>query len=185
MSMQDTDGLVIRARHDGGALGQLYERYYDRVFCYCMRRLFIREIAEDTTATVFLRVAKYIPGFRGTTEHDFRNWLFAIATSEINNYFRIARRRDRILDAVREEQAAMAKVAADGGGEFHRLDWPVLYEALLQLRPRQQSAIVLRFWEGLEHRAIAEVLGCRPVTVRVMLMRAIRRLRKHLGVIAT
>ena len=178
------DSLVIRARHHGDALGQLYERHYDRLFCYCMRRLYVREVAEDVTATVFLQVARHMPTFSGTTEQDFRNWLYAIATNEINTAVRAVKRREQLLDTVRQERLAMEAMRTVDDRGLHRLDWPALYESILQLKPRHQAVVVLRFWEGLEHRAIAEVLGCRPVTVRVMLMRAINRLRKLLGATA-
>ena len=178
------DSLVIRARRDADALGQLYERHYDRLFCYCMRRLYVREIAEDVTATVFLQVARHMPTFAGTTEQDFPYWLYAIATNEINTLVRVAKRREPLLDTVRQERLAMEAMGTGDDRGLHRLDWPVLYEAILQLKPRHQAVVVLRYWEGLEHRAIAEVLGCQPVTVRVMLMRALGKLRKHLGAMA-
>ena len=77
------DDMVLRARSDAEALGKLYERSYDRVFRYCVRRLFLKEMAEDVTAAVFLHVAERVRDFRGTSEREFRNWLYAIATNEI------------------------------------------------------------------------------------------------------
>jgi RNA polymerase sigma factor (sigma-70 family) len=38
--------------------------------------------------------------------------------------------------------------------------------ALLRLPPRQRAAIVLRFYEDLSKRRTAELLGCRPGTVK-------------------
>ncbi len=180
MGTPHMDGLVIRARHDTDALGLLYERHYDRVFCYCMRRLFVRGIAEDVTATTFLNVARHIREFPGTTENDLLNWLYAIATNEVNSFIRITKRREQLMKVAMEERMAIEAAKIDGEESFHRLDWPTLYEAILGLNPRHQSAIMLRFWEGLEHQAIAEVLGCSPTAVRVTLMRAIRKLRKRL-----
>ena len=181
----DVDDLVIRARHDADALGLLYERYHGRVVRYCMRRLFLREVAEDVTAEVFLRVARHMPKFLGTSEQDFENWLYAIATNGVNAHVRVAKRRRRLLDAAREERMALATARRESSGDDHCLDWPAVYAAIMQLNPRQQSVIVLRFWEGLDHRAIAEVLGCRPVAIRVMLMRALRVLRRRLRSTAT
>ena len=73
--------MVLRAKTDADALSQLYEMYYDRIFRFCVHRLFYREIAEDVTSTVFLEVARRIRSFRGRTDRDFRNWLYTIAVN--------------------------------------------------------------------------------------------------------
>ena len=57
---QTNDDLVLRARTQANALGQLYEIYYDRILRFCVHRLFNKEIAEDITSTVFLEVAQQI-----------------------------------------------------------------------------------------------------------------------------
>jgi len=54
--------------------------------------------------------------------------------------------------------------------------------ALLAKLPRAQRAVlVLRFYEDLDDRRIAEVLGCSPVTVRVHASRALGTLRASLS----
>jgi RNA polymerase sigma-70 factor (sigma-E family) len=53
--------------------------------------------------------------------------------------------------------------------------------ALLTRLPRAQRAVlVLRFYEDLDDRRIAEVLGCAPATVRVHAARALDKLRGSL-----
>jgi RNA polymerase sigma-70 factor (sigma-E family) len=53
---------------------------------------------------------------------------------------------------------------------------------LLATLPRQQRAVlVLRFYEGLSDPDIADVLGCRPGTVRSNASRALAALRIELG----
>ncbi|HEY7174883.1 MAG TPA: SigE family RNA polymerase sigma factor [Micromonosporaceae bacterium] len=54
--------------------------------------------------------------------------------------------------------------------------------SLLATLPRAQRAVmVLRFYEDLDDRRIAEVLGCAPVTVRVHASRAMATLREGLS----
>ena len=54
--------------------------------------------------------------------------------------------------------------------------------SLLASLPRAQRAVmVLRFYEDLDDRRIAEVLGCAPVTVRVHASRALGTLRAGLS----
>jgi RNA polymerase sigma factor (sigma-70 family) len=54
-------------------------------------------------------------------------------------------------------------------------------DALAALTPRQRAAIVLRYFEDLPEAEIAEVLRCRPATVRSLISRALGTLRKELA----
>jgi RNA polymerase sigma factor (sigma-70 family) len=49
------------------------------------------------------------------------------------------------------------------------------------LPPRQRAALVLRFYEDLSERQIAEILRCRPGTVKSLVSRGLSRLRTQIG----
>lgn len=170
----DADDFVLRARMEAGALGQLYELYYERIFRFCVHRLFSKEAAEDVTSTIFLQVARGIRSFGGRTEQDFRYWLYAIAANQANAYIRKASRRKRLLA---EAAGSMTDAAIDNSSE---LDWPRLYAAILKLKPEHQTIITLRFFENLEFEQIAKILDARPATLRVTLHRILGKLRNHL-----
>lgn len=53
-------------------------------------------------------------------------------------------------------------------------------DALQELPPRQRAAVVLRYFEDLSERDIAEALGCRPGTVKSLLSRSFTTLRRSL-----
>jgi RNA polymerase sigma-70 factor (sigma-E family) len=53
-----------------------------------------------------------------------------------------------------------------------------MWRLLATLPRRQRAVLVLRFYEDLPDGSIAEVLGCRPATVRVHAARALTRLRQ-------
>lgn len=168
---------MVRARSDADALAALYERYYPRIYRYCLHRLFVPEVAEDVTSTVFLQVARHIVTFSGATEAAFRNWIYAIATNESNSHVRKSVRRRELLDAAAREHQRVCWDAHLG----QQLDWPTVYEAIASLKPAQQAVITLRFFEEMPFSRIAEILQCRPVSVRVTCMRALAVLRKKLG----
>ena len=56
-------------------------------------------------------------------------------------------------------------------------DRDVLWTALGHLGERERAAVVLRYFADLEHAAIAEILGCSPVTVRTKISRSLAKLR--------
>ena len=55
-----------------------------------------------------------------------------------------------------------------------------LHDALAGLNARQRAAVVLRYYGGFDDEAIAEALGCRRGTVRVLVHRGVTHLREVL-----
>jgi RNA polymerase sigma-70 factor, ECF subfamily len=164
-----------RIAGDPEAFVQLYRRTYDDIFRYCVHRLFERHAAEDVTSEVFLKAAMHVHRFSGCEESQFRNWLFRIATNEVNNHLRKTNRRRILLRRLGR--------GPDPNGEDHEPPDTQQIErvktALLRLRPRHQAIITLRFFENLKPMEIAEVLGCSAATVRSCVARAIAQLRRH------
>ena len=173
---EDND-LVLKAKTQAGALGELYEMYYERIFRFCVHRLFNKEIAEDVTSAVFLNVARGIRSFKGQSEQDFRNWLYAIAANQANAYIRKTSRRDRLL-----AEAAESMVPARAGGleKSFEPDWPRLYAAILRLKPQHQTIVTLRFFENFSYQQIAQILNVKEANVRVTLHRILNKLRNQL-----
>jgi len=173
----DADDLAFRARTDAETLGRLYELYYERIFRFCVHRLFNKETAEDVTSTVFLEVACRIRTFPGRTEQDFANWLYAIAANQANAYIRKTSQRKKLF----VEAAGAMKVSGDESrDDFSKLDWPTLYQAILKLKLQHQTIIVLRFFENMEFEQIGQILGAKEGTIRVTLHRILEKLRRHL-----
>ncbi len=172
----EDDDLVLEARTQANALSRLYELYYERIFRFCVHRLFNKEIAEDVTSTVFLEVARGIRTFKGRTVQDFRNWLYAIAANQANAYIRKTSRRKELL-----KKAADLMTDADGSPDkSSEQDWPQLYTAILKLKPQHQTIVTLRFFENLKYEQIAQILSVKEATVRVTLHRILNELRNHL-----
>jgi RNA polymerase sigma-70 factor (ECF subfamily) len=170
------DDLVERAKTQAGALGRLYELYYERIFRFCVHRLFNRATAEDVTSTVFLTVARMMRGFKGRTEQDFRAWIYAIAANQANAHIRKTSRRKRLMSHV----AAHRETKDQDSDEWSSLDWPTLYAAIQQLKPEHQTLLTLRFFENMDYDEIGRVVGARPATIRVTLHRVLRRLQEEL-----
>ncbi len=171
----EDDDLVLKARTQVDALGRLYELYYERIFRFCVHRLFNKEIAEDVTSTVFLEVARTIRSFKGRTETDFQNWLYAIAANQANAYIRKTSRRKKLL-----ETAVGSMTASAAEGTDNSPDWPGLYTAILKLKPQHQTIVTLRFFENLKYEQIAQILNIKEATARVTLHRILNELRNHL-----
>jgi len=178
------DDLVVLAKTQAGALGQLYELYYDRIFRFCIHRLFNRTTAEDVTSSVFLTVARTMRDFKGRTEQDFRSWIYTIAANQANAHIRKTVRRKRLMNNVQGRRWAgeedFDSATGSAAAQWSRLDWPTLYAAIQELKPEHQTILTLRFFENMDYDEIGRVVDARPATVRVTLHRTLRRLQEVL-----
>jgi RNA polymerase sigma-70 factor (ECF subfamily) len=168
------DDLVVRARSDRIAFGALYDRYYPRVMRYCLRRLFVRQVAEDVASDAFLQVASHLPAFEGTTDTDFRCWLYRIVSNAINAYLRQTRRRQELCESA--ARSGRLHTRHDVPTVEH-LDWPAVYQAVLELDHRDQTILTLRYYADLPHDEIATIVGLKPGAVRTAMSRILERLR--------
>ncbi len=174
----DQDILIKEACSDSAAFAQLYRLHYDKVFRYCARRLFNRHTAEDVTSIVFFKAMRTISSFKGNSR-DFRNWLYRIATNAVNDHLRTAKRRADAIRNIALVHGSDHTLDAESNCELQEEILPVK-QALLTLKPKQQTVITLRFFEKLKLNEIAEILGQNPATTRSQLSRALSSLRKKL-----
>jgi RNA polymerase sigma-70 factor (ECF subfamily) len=175
----DVEALVRRARAgDHDALGELYDRFRDRVARFATGRLGDPEKAEDVTSETFEGVLRGLPGYRPGT--DFEAWLFTIAHRRVADHFRRrARRREVDLDEAGAPPAATAGpedavLAAERRAEVAM--------AFRRLRSDQQEVLALRVLGGLSAAQVAKVIGKSEGAVRVAQHRALLDLRAQMGV---
>ncbi|TWT99612.1 RNA polymerase sigma factor YlaC [Botrimarina colliarenosi] len=167
--------LVVRARSDREAFGELYDRTHGAIYRYCRRRIGERAAAEDACSAVFLAIAEQMPSFSGDSEVDFRRWAFAIARKQTASLLRGTGRRARLLAA-----AAEGGVVGAAPADEAETEGDALRAALAHLGEREQTLIDLRYTEGMTHQEIARVLGLRSGAVRTAISRAIAKLRQDL-----
>ena len=102
-----------------------------------------------------------------------RNYLFRIAT----NLVRDEHRRPRVVsaaiadgDRVEHADPRSADVAA---AAVRRMD---LGRAMTQLKPRERDLLWLAYAHGSSHQEIADTLGLKRSSIKLLLFRARRRL---------
>src|ERR1700704_6022494 len=74
--------LVEAAQRDPARFADIYERFFELVYSYVVRRVRSRPEAEDLTAEVFHRALRSLPRFKWTGA-PFAAWLFRIASNMI------------------------------------------------------------------------------------------------------
>jgi RNA polymerase sigma-70 factor (ECF subfamily) len=131
-------------------------------------------LAEDAAQEAFVRAWQHLPSYRPRSA--FRNWLYRIAT----NAARDALRRERATADI----DTLTLAAADAGPEAvveGAERGECVRQAVLALPPASQEVLILREYEGLSYRDIAETLSIPIGTVMSRLNYARSRLRESLA----
>jgi RNA polymerase sigma-70 factor, ECF subfamily len=158
---------------DGAAL--LYERYYDRVFGYCLYQLGSREEAEDVAQTTFMWAYRGL--CRGVVPRAEASWLFTIAQNACR-----ARHRSRGRKRAREVLSDPVVLADMSPAHVADTDELVgLEDALARMPELQRRAILLREWRGLSYKEIAAELELSDSAVETLIFRARRSLAELLA----
>lgn len=174
--------VVAEARVDAKTFGRLFDYFYPIIFAYCMRRLVLRAVAEDIASEVFLKVVNTFSEFPSNEVEEFRRWIFRIATNEINAHLRQTLRRKELLEAAVHLGHIETSETTKALGISETATWEDVYSALDALPTRDRSVVSLRFFASLSHQEIARTLDLKTGTVRVVLSRALAKMREHLRV---
>jgi len=156
---------------DSGKLGELYLRHADEAVRLAYLLTGDRALAEDLVQEAFVRLAGRLVHLRDPDA--FPAYLRRTVVNLANSHFRRRKVERTFLERERSQVAASTTRAPDGGVEERDQMW----QALEQLPLRQRAAIVLRFYEDLPEAAIAELLQCRPGTVKSLLSRGLEGMR--------
>ncbi len=177
MRDKSDDELVARAQQgEVSAIGYLYDRHRESIFRYLWLRLDERQLAEDLTGDVFMRMLDALPRYH-LQGLPFRAWLYRIAHNLLVDYFRKLNHQATVpLDAVEEQSAE--------DDPDHTIDQVLLSErlqvALLRLEPTQCEVVILRFLAGLSLQETALTLGKTEAAIKALQHRGLSGLRRAL-----
>jgi len=165
--------LVHKAiNRDAEAFGRLYDMHVNRVYRHVYYRVGNKADADDLTQQVFLKAWQAISRYKKTAS-PFVAWLITISHNLVIDFYRT--RKDESypdIDFITHDPAPGPERAAEASFEQQRLR-----KAILHLRGDDQQVVMLRFIEGFEFSEIAALLGKKEGNIRVILHRALVKLR--------
>jgi RNA polymerase sigma-70 factor (ECF subfamily) len=182
--------MLAVQQDDASAFEELMFRFQGRVQSLFRHMIGNREMAEDLTQDVFLRVLRARKSYQPSAK--FSTWLFAIANNVALNQLRNQRRKpetqfggetnDNHSEALPNPAEAMA--AGSESMPTRQLDKSELREmvhlAVEALNERQRMAVLLNRFEGMSYAEIADVMQLSPQAVKSLLCRAHIQLRNLL-----
>lgn len=161
---------------DTEAFGRLYDTYADRIYRHIYYRTSNIEDARDLTQEVFVKAWQALPKFK-QTKTPFLGWLFTISHNRVIDYYRTRKNHAYLNEAIdMEDNKRSPETLLED--QFTQQE---VRRAILQLPEDQQQVILMSFIEGFEYREIASALNKSEGNVRVIVHRALKKMRDILG----
>jgi len=154
----------------------LVEKYQGRLYAMAYAVVLDRGTAQDVVQEALIKGFRSLKKFRG--DSGFYTWIYRIARNLAIDAIR--RRRPEVpYEDSREVNCASAPERPDASLKRKELQ-EMVREAMSQLTPQQRAVLVLREWEGLSYREMAERLNCSLGTVMSRLHYAREKLADRL-----
>jgi len=157
---------------DDLAFVTLYNRYKRSIYIFCSKMLLDTEAAKDCVQEVFLRVFECRDQLKQPER--FSSWLFAIARNQCLSIYRSSKHEAA-------EEIDFDLLSGPSGETPDRLverqeSVDLLNKFLAQLRLEYREVLLLREFQNLSYREIAEVLGDTESAVKSRIFKARQRL---------
>jgi len=180
------DNNLVERFQDGevGAFDELVIRYQDKIYRLAYSFVHNREDALDLSQEAFLRAFQALERFERKAA--FYSWLYRITTNLCIDFLRNRSRTKSVsLDA---EAAYLPNGLIRGYKQYSPTKYVEekelqqhIVNAVSTLSPKQREVFVLRHWDGLQIKEIANAIGRSEGTVKAHLFHAVRNLRKQLA----
>lgn len=166
--------ILQRSRKDPRAFGELYEKYYDRIFNFVFRQTDDEELTADLCSQTFLITLKNLEKyeFRGVP---FSAWLYKIASNEVNKHYR--KQKGNKVFSIEETRIRELFEQDDDVSNEETLQRLMNY--LKELPTEMLQVLELRFFEDKDFKEISFILDITESGAKMRTYRALDRLRKN------
>ncbi|MFC1553708.1 RNA polymerase sigma factor [candidate division KSB1 bacterium] len=183
--MKNEKLLIYRVRNgDRTAFREIVEHYKKSVYYYAVQFLHDHHDAEDVSQEVFLKMFRSLDKFREKSK--ISTWLYRITFNTCIDKKRCKKSNVLLFQENNEIDETMVKYSNDHINynpekfvEHNEMDM-LIEKALEKITYKEKNIFILRFYSELSLRDIAEILNVSESTIKSLLYRAIRKLRKEL-----
>ncbi len=169
------------------AFQELVERYKKKIYFLAYDILGDHHEAEDISQEVFIKVFRSLKNFRRHSK--MSSWIYQITTNSCIDALRKRKSKPKIslgdfnhISIKNNVERGSTRIqnpelSADASIMQRRIQ-----NALYEVTPRERAVFMMRHYNDLEIKEIAEVLNVSSGTVKSMLFRALNKLRKELSI---
>jgi len=184
--LSDAEVMLELRSGNMAAFDVLLAKYRKPIIHFMFRMVRNQAVAEELAQEVFLRIYRSRETYRA--EARFSTWLYRIATNLGVNHARDTRHERTAstiyLDEPNSETGTTPDVAdltpSAEANILRRERMNAIRQHILALPERQQTAVLMHKYEGMDYKQIGEVLKLSESATKSLLFRAYQTLREKL-----
>jgi RNA polymerase sigma factor (sigma-70 family) len=171
-----TDEMIMEAVKNGDLqqASVLFDRYNKRIFNFLARMTMDREVAEDLTQNVFLRLIKYKHSYREGNR--FQSWIYQVARNVFSDHYQAHKNKKSNFIDVEKMSDHMAD--REESAEMEERE-KILHRSLAMLSDEQRELLVLTRFQQMKYEDVAVIMETTVANIKVKVHRAIAKLREH------
>jgi RNA polymerase sigma factor (sigma-70 family) len=171
-----TDEMIMEAVKNGNLqqASLLFERYNKRIFNFLARMTMDREVAEDLTQNVFLRMIKYRSSYKEGSK--FQSWIYQVARNIFSDHYQATKNRKADFIDVEKMGDRMADNEESATVDEQE---KLLQRSLAMLNEEQRELLVLTRFQQMKYEEVAVIMNTTVANIKVKVHRAIGKLREH------
>jgi RNA polymerase sigma factor (sigma-70 family) len=171
-----TDERIMEAVKNGDLqqVSVLFDRYHKRIFNFLARMTMDRDLAEDLTQNVFLRIIKYRGSYKEGMR--FQSWIYQVARNIFSDHYQAVKNKtsgfvdvEKIEDKVMDSQESLEQDERE----------VLLHKSLALLNDEQREVLVLTRFQHMKYEEVALIMDTTVANIKVKVHRAIQKLRAH------
>jgi RNA polymerase sigma-70 factor (ECF subfamily) len=157
---------------------QIYDAYLDKIYRFIYFRVSSEEIARDLTGLVFFNFWKSLNAGRPEIKN-YSAYLYRSARNLLVDYYRRKQLEPLPFSAFKE--ITDEEVGSSSVEKMEKsADLALIYESLAKIKKEYAEILILYYLNDLSIQELSQIFHKREGTIRVMIHRAIKALKKHL-----
>jgi len=169
--MNVPDEELIKAFQNGNdfAFVNLYNRYKNAIYIFCLKMVDEPDNAKDIVQGVFLKI--YERPHQLKQAEKFKSWMFTIARNECLTYLRKVGYSSELPDEMEDVDLILPHRDIEKDEEII-----LVKRAVERLKPELKEVVLLREYDNLSYKEIADVVGTTESIVKSRLFTARQKL---------
>ena len=170
--MNDEEVMELVKHGEIAHSSSLFDRYHKHLYNFFLKISYDRELANDLTQNVFLRLIRFKHTYR--SDGKFKSWIFQIARNVYADHYRSSKlaSNNEAINLDNQEDAIDVEWAKD---EREKL----LYIAMYRLDEDQRELLLLNKFQKMKYQEIADLYETPIGTIKAKVHRAVKKLQEN------
>lgn len=176
MNQEELQLVSLCQKGDSEAFGRVYDLYLPKIYNFIYYKTNHRETAEDLTSKTFFKALEKIETFSPQKNASFSSWIYMIARNTVIDHYRTNKNNLDINDFFDLHSGENQEEAVHNKNVLSEVQ-----KKLTELSPEQREIVILRVWEGLSYKEIAQITNKSESSSKMAFSRAIGKIRKEIS----